>query len=213
MSRFDEVKPSSYVVLLSGTHVTGKETLAVSLSKSLTCPWLKAEPIHASASFGARSQEKKGYNYGEVLGRIWFSKLRRLGFLSDGNESDGESEVDVGKKSRTARRRSGSNCTALISCFAMRKPARDAIRDVMLAHDIRVIFVILHITEETLCGRTLGAEEPELAERIMGEKIADIQEPLQEERDVILVDSLQDVDAMFLEIKARITRQLAASGE
>jgi gluconate kinase len=211
MSEFNELKASSYVVLLSGTHVTGKETLAVSLSKSLGCPWLKAEHIHASASFGARSQEKKGYNYGGVFGRIWFSKLRRLGFLADGNESDGELEVDTCRKLRTAPRKPGSNCTALISCFAMRKPARDAIRDVMLAHDIRAIFTILHITEETLFGRTLGAEEPELAERIMGEKIADIQKPFQEERDVILIDSMKDVDALFSEIRERIMRQLTNS--
>lgn len=46
----------------------------------------------------------------------------------------------------------------------------------MLAHSIKSIFVIMHIAKETLSGRTLGAEEPELAERIMGEKIADIQE-------------------------------------
>ena len=91
----------------------------------------------------------------------------------------------------------------------MRKLARDAIRDVMLAHSIKTIFVIMHITKETLSGRTLGAEEPELAERIMGEKIADIQEPLEEEKDVILIDSMLDVDASFFEIKEGITRQLA----
>jgi len=192
-------KPSSYVVLLSGTHVTGKETLAIHLSKALRCPWMKAEMIHASATFGARSQAKKGYTYGEVFGRIWFSKLRRLGFLSDGNESDGESDVE-------APRKVGKECTAILSCLHMRKPARDAIRDVMLVHSIRTIFVIMHITEETLSGRTLGAEEPELARRIMGEKIADIQEPLEEENDIILMDSLKDVDTMFVEIKDSIGR-------
>jgi gluconate kinase len=191
-------------VLLSGTHVTGKETLAVSLSKSLGCPWIKAEMAHNSASFGARSQAKKGYNYGEVFGRIWFSKLRRLGFLSDGNESDGETNVE-------APRKVVPDCTALISCYATRKPARDAIRDVMLAHSIKPIFVIMHITKETLSGRTLGAEEPELAERIMGEKIADIQEPLEEEKDVILIDSMRDVDALFVEIREGINQQLANS--
>lgn len=199
---------SSYVVLLSGTHVTGKETLAVSLSKSLRCPWLKAEMVHNSATFGARSQAKKGYNYGEVFGRIWLSKLRRIGFLSDGNESNGESEIEPSKKLSTAPRKLGTDCTAIISFYAMRKPARDAIRDVMKAQSIRTIFVIMHITKETLSGRTLGAEEPELAERIMGEKIADIQEPLQEESDVILIDSMRDIESLFMDIQEGISRQL-----
>ncbi|TVY91424.1 hypothetical protein LAWI1_G003013 [Lachnellula willkommii] len=197
-----EPKPSSYVVFLSGTHVTGKETLAVSLSKALSCPWLKAETILDSADFGARSQAKKGYDYSEVFGRIWVSKMRRIGFLSDGKISDGESEVQVPTML-------GTSCVALITCHAMRKPARDAIRKVMLAHSIKTIFAIMHITKETLSGRTLGAEEPGLAERIMGEKIADIEEPLEEEKDVILVESIHDVDTSFIEIKEGIRRQLA----
>jgi hypothetical protein len=192
----------SYVVILSGTYVTGKETLAVSLSQSLSCPWLKSEMAHNSAAFGARSQAKKGYNYGEVFGRIWFSKLRRLGFLSDGYESDGESDVD-------APRKFGADCTAIISCYAMRKPARDAVRNAMLAHSIRAIFVILQVTKETLSGRLLGAEEPELAEELLGEKIADIEEPLQDEKDVILIDSSHDVDALHSEITEKIAQQIA----
>jgi gluconate kinase len=197
-----ESKPSSYAVLLSGTHVTGKETLAISLSKALSCPWINAEMTHNAATFGSRSQEKRGYDYGKVFGRIWFSKLRRLGFLTDCNESDGESKVEAPRKLEA------EGCTAVISLHHMRKPARDAIKHVMLAHSIRPIFVIMHITKETLSGRTLGAEEPELAGRIMEQKIADIQEPLEEEKDVILIDSMRDVNALFVEIMEGITRQL-----
>jgi len=183
--------PLSYVVLLSGTHVTGKETLAMSLSKSLGCPWLAGEQAHTMAWSGARSQAKQGLNYAEVFGRIWFAKLQRLG-LPSGAEA---------------------GCAALISCYATRKGVRDAIRAVMFANSIRVIFVVLQITPETLSGRTLGAEEPALAERIMGEKIADIEEPLEEEleTDVIRVDSTQDVDTLFVEIKDKIGGRLATT--
>ena len=197
-----EHRPQSYVVILSGTHVTGKEALAVSLAKSLDCPWLKAEMLHNFATFGSRSQAKKGYEYDEVFGRIWFSKLERIGFLSDRNEANGGSRI-------LAPRKYGRDCTALITCYAMRKPARDAIRHVMLAHSIQPIFVIMQITKETLSGRTLGAEEPELAERIMGEKVADIEEPLEEEKDVIMIDSTREVDVLFVEIKKGIEVQLA----
>lgn len=157
--------------------------------------------MHNIATFGARSQARKGYDYDEVFGRIWFSKLQRIGFLSDGNESDGDLEID-------APRKFGTECTALISCYSMRKPARDAIRHVMLANSIKPIFVIMQITKETLSGRTLGAEEPVLAEKIMGEKIADIEMPLEEETDVIVIDSMRDVDTLFAEITEGIQRQL-----
>jgi gluconate kinase len=198
---------TSYVVILSGTHVTGKETLAIALSKSMNCPWLKAEMACKSANISARSQTGKGYSYDSVFGRIWFTKLLRLGLLSDGYESDGGSNVDSLKK--PAPRKNG--CIAVISSYAMRKPARDAIRNVMISNGIRPIHAIMHVTKETLSGRTLGAEEPELAERIMGEKIADIQRPLEEEKDVLMIDSLRVVDEMFSEIMMRTSELIAIS--
>lgn len=208
-----DTQNSPYVVLLSGTHVTGKETLAVSLSKSLRTPWLKAEMAQHSATFGARSQAKRGYAFEEVFGRIWLSKVRRVGFLSDGSESDGESDDEprrtpTGGKFRAAPIRSGPACTALITCFAMLKAERDAIRAALLVQGVKTIWVILQITEETLSGRTLGAEDFEMAEKVMGEKLADIQKPLEDETDVILIDSMREVDALFLEIREGISRQL-----
>lgn len=191
-------KPSSYVVLLSGTHVTGKDTLAVSLSDALNCPWIAADMAHVAATFGSRSQAKKGYDYSEVFGRIWTSKLQRLGLLVDGNEFDVKNPKKLGTQ----------GCAAVLSLHHMRKPARDAIHEAMLAKSIRPIFVIMRITEDALSGRTLGAEEPELAKRIMEQKIADIQEPLEEEKDVILINSMRDVDSMLPEILKRINQQL-----
>lgn len=123
-------------------------------------------------------------------------------FVSDGKISGGESKGQVPPML-------GTDCVALITSHALRKPARDAIREVMLAYSMKTIFAIMHITIETLSGRTLGAEEPDLAERIMGEKIGDIEEPLEEEKDVILVDSIHDIDTSFVEIKEGIRRQLA----
>jgi gluconate kinase len=201
---------SSYVVLLSGTHVTGKETVAISLSRSLSCPWLKADMVHTAAAFGSRSQEKKGYDYRKVFGRIWLSKIQRIGFLTSGNELDGESKVEVTGQLdiEGCVGNSTAGCAAVISLPHMLKPARDAIRDIMRAHSIRTIFVVMQITKETLSGRTLGAEEPVLAEEIMEQKLAHIQAPLEEEKDIILVDSTRDVDAVFLEIMEDISRQL-----
>lgn len=197
----------SYAVLLSGTHVTGKETLAILLAEALGCEWIKAEMAHNAATFGARSQAKRGFDYGKVFERIWSSKLQRLGFpASSGNELDSETEPPPARDAPAGKQQ--HHCAAVISLYHMRKPARDAIRDAMLAVAIRPVFVVLHITEETLSGRTLGAEEPQLAERIMAHKVADIQEPLGEEKDVILVDSLRDVDALFPEILEQVAKQL-----
>jgi gluconate kinase len=205
-----EASSSSYVVILSGTHVTGKEIIAVSLSKSLNCPWLKGEFAANSANVISRSQEKRGYDPGTVYGKTWFKKMQRIGLMSDGSESDGGGDSDNedrGKKKKLRKKETGR--LALVTHYALRKSGRDAIRDVMLAKEVRVIFVILQITKDTLSGRTLGAENPELAERIMKEKAEDLREPEEEERDVLVVDSMQDVDALTLDIEEMIRRQVA----
>jgi gluconate kinase len=205
-----EAPPPFYIVILSGTHVTGKETIAVSLSKSLNCPWLKGEFAANSANVISRSQEKRGYDLNTVYGKTWFKKMQRIGLMSDGSESDGGGDSDNEerrKKTKPSKKESG--CLALVTHFALRKPGRDAIRDVMFEKDVRVIFVILHITKDTLSGRTLGAENPELAERIMEEKREDLREPEEEESDVLVVDSMQDVDALTMDIEELIKRQVA----
>jgi gluconate kinase len=132
------------------------------------------------------------------------SKKQRIGLISNASESYGGGESnsqDLKKKS--------TGCIALVTCFALRKLGRDAIRDVILTKWVRVIFVILQITRDTLSGRTLGAENPELAEEIMEEKAEDLREPLKEEKDILVVESMQDVDALTLVIKEMIGRQLA----
>jgi gluconate kinase len=204
-----DASPSSYIVILSGTHVTGKETIAVSLSKSLNCPWLKGEFAANSANIISRSQEKRGYDLGTVYGRTWFKKMQRIGLMSDGSESDGGGDSDNEGRGKKKIRQKETGCLALVTHYALRKLGRDAIRDVMLAKEVRVIFVILQITKVTLSGRTLGAENPELAERIMKEKAEDLREPEEEERDVLVVDSMQDVDALTLDIEDMIRQQVA----
>jgi gluconate kinase len=209
----------SYAVLLSGTHVTGKETLALHLSQALGCPWLKADMAQNAAFFGARAHSRRNGGDGSgddidtgVFGRIWLAKMQRLGLeLNDSNIfKDNECNIPVqpvdvvGKDADAAE----GNCLAILSCYAMRRPTRDAIRAALQTHGATPIFVVLQISPETLSGRTLGAEEPELAARIMAEKAKDIREVGTDEEgeagDVMVVDSLRDVDALFEEIRVGI---------
>jgi gluconate kinase len=123
--------------------------------------------------------------------------------MSDAAQSDGGGELDNQRS-----RKKGTGCLGLVICFALRKPGRDAIKDIMLAQSVRVIFVILQFTKDTLSGRTLGAENPKLAEKIMEEKVEDLRVSLEEEKDVLVVDSMQDVDALTLDIEEMIRRQV-----
>jgi len=125
--------------------VTGKETIAVSLSKSLGCPWLKGEFAANSANVISRSQAKRGYDFSTVYGRTWFKKMQRFGLMSDGSESDGGGDSDNEDQIKKKHLKE-TGCLALVTHFALRKPGRDAIRDVMHEKEVRVIFVILQIT-------------------------------------------------------------------
>ncbi|KAK0611246.1 hypothetical protein B0T14DRAFT_500391 [Immersiella caudata] len=185
--------PSSppFAIILTSTHSTGKQTLAFSLSSHLSTPWLKSEPALFSASLSARSQSSRaGLSYNDVFTRIWLSKLGRLGYFSAPSRS------------------------AVLTCYAMRRQERDAIREAMGNAGVRVLFVVLWISEEVLEGRTLGAEEEGLAGRIMGAKKGDIEAPGEEELvgrggDVMVVDSLKSVEEMDGAVKEGVGRWLA----
>ncbi|PYH96122.1 hypothetical protein BO71DRAFT_397366 [Aspergillus ellipticus CBS 707.79] len=202
--------PTSYIIIISGTHVTGKDTLVSSLSTTFHCPALKGEYCYSSAWAIARSREKHGYDRDTIFGQTWLRKMNRIGLLaamdshssssassasssgSDSGDGDGDGDCD-----------SEGGILAVVSCFAMRKPSRDAIREIMLAQEepVGVIFVVLQIERETLVGRTLGAENQELALRILEEKVEDIRVPvLEEEPDTLVVDGTLDVDSLAVQI-------------
>ncbi|KAM7205970.1 putative thermosensitive gluconokinase [Rhypophila sp. PSN 637] len=195
-----------YVILLSGTHVTGKETIAFSLAQSLQCQWIKGEAAHAAANFGARAQASRraGYDYHDVFQRIWLAKMLRLGLdipslstvhadrAGDGmiaaetanqtqeiEASAGGSRADTGHQDHKPKGK--GKCLAVITIYATRYPARKAVRSVLAKHFVKPIFAILQITKQTLSGRTLGAEEAELAKQIMREKERDIEPPEESE--------------------------------
>ncbi|KAM7212136.1 hypothetical protein V8F06_012499 [Rhypophila decipiens] len=193
-----------FVVLLSGTHVTGKETIAFSLAQSLQCQWIKGEAAHAAANFGARAQASKGagYDYHDVFQRIWLAKMRRLGLEIPSlstiqTDQDGGSGADTGHQDPKLKGK--GKCLAVITIYATRYPAREAVRSVLAKYFVRPIFAILQITKETLSGRTLGAEEAGLANWIMREKEKDIERPGESGRDIVMVESDdgRSVDELF----------------
>lgn len=65
-----------HVILLSGTHVTGKETLASNIASNLGCRWIKSEMMHSAAGKAARAQSQKGLEYNAVFGRVYSAKLQ-----------------------------------------------------------------------------------------------------------------------------------------
>lgn len=184
----------TYVIILSGTHVTGKETLAVSISNAHECRWIKSEWMHSAATKAAVAQSKRGFDYKTVFGRVYSTKLQQVGFDFDAEGTGAPSKP-----------------LALLSCFHMTPFERDAMRQAMLDRNVKPIFAIMHITTETLSGRTLGAEEPELAARIMATKASHIQEPLQEETDVIVIDSMKSLDVVFAEMTEAIRRRVTGN--
>jgi gluconate kinase len=197
------------MVIICGTHVTGKETIATALSTSLKCPLLKGELAQSSAAAIARSRGKRGYDSSTVFGQAWFLKMQRVRLMYDVAAGDNNHSRSSGSDSkRHTEEESRPRCIAFVTCLALRKHGRDAIRDIMLTKSIRVIFVVLQITRDTLVGRTVGAENHELEMKILREKAEDLTLPLEEETDVLVVDSMQDIDSLTEDIKEMIKRQV-----
>lgn len=188
--------PSSYVVLLSGTHVTGKETIAASLATALHCPFLKSD---LAKGFVIRANKHGSDDPSVVFGQTWLAKMQRaVPVYAVAPPRDGVATEFWNPHPH--HEGAGPLCTAVISCGPLRRHNKDAIRSVLLARGVRAVFVVLQITRDTLEGRTLGAEEPELAKRIFASKAEDARAVEEGERDVLAVDSLRDVDSSTEEI-------------
>lgn len=203
-----ELPSKSYIVILSGTHVTGKETIALSLASALGVSWLRGENAGNTAWSFARAHENRGATTSqaqEKYGETWFSRMQRIGLLSDA-QVGGERPVSPSAESK----RIEGGCLAVCTNYALRTMYRNGMRDAMAKRGVRTIFVILQISKDTLCGRTLGAEEPELAKRIMKEKTDDLEEPGEEERDCLVVDSLMPVDSLTAHVEWLVRAQVAS---
>jgi gluconate kinase len=118
-----------YIIILTGIHVTGKETIALSLLSSFHCLWLKGALIRDSGLAISRAQETRGEDLAKVYGQMWLKKMQRVGLIIE------------------AVRPSQEQCVAVVSSYALRHFHRDAIRDVLLSQltPVRAIFVILQI--------------------------------------------------------------------
>jgi len=189
-----------YIVLLSGTHVTGKEMTARTVATNLQCPYINGEMAHTAANFSSRSADRRGGGLDPAasFGNTWYRKMSRLGLLE---------ALENPTLPPTPTSTPAANPAALITVFALRKFSRNAIKNVMREKGVRVIIVILQITTDTLSGRTLGAEEEGDAVRIMASKAEDLRPPEGEE-DVLVVDSMQQVDALIEDIEGMVRRQV-----
>ncbi|RAK96392.1 uncharacterized protein BO80DRAFT_484492 [Aspergillus ibericus CBS 121593] len=211
--------PTTYILIISGTHVTGKDTIATSLAHTYHCPFLEGEYSYCAAWSIARARAKHGYDTLSVFGQTWLRKMRRVGLHTPSRSSSSSSsspprspsyspplsplsEASTSTNLHPEKEERGGRISAIISSPAMRQPHREAIRAVMETYAVGVIFVVLQIERETLMGRTVGAENVDLERRILEEKTEDIRLPGVEEVGVgpgggtIVVDALLDVDSV-----------------
>ncbi|PYI08446.1 hypothetical protein BO78DRAFT_395594 [Aspergillus sclerotiicarbonarius CBS 121057] len=208
---------SNHILIISGTHVTGKDTIATSLAHTYNSPFLEGEYCYNAAWSIARARQKHGYDVASVFGQTWLRKMNRIGLplplstppTPSHTPPSSPSSSSTASSSYTGR---GGGISAVVSCAAMRKPHRDAIRSVMATQSVGVIFVVLQIEPETLLGRTVGAENRELEMRILQEKTEDIRLPGVEEagpgRETIVVDALMDVDSVCWFVRGRVAEVL-----
>lgn len=203
----------------------GLTHLASSLSKSFGWPWLSGEKLHwfanTAASVIAGPSNEGSIECRDIYRQNAVTRMNRMGIsVRDGAQeeftlAEEESEGDPIQAANATT--SSAPKVLLLTWPNHRKWHREALRGKLETSTggkpLKLLFIVLLITTETLQGRFLGAETQELADRNFKAKVDDIQQPDADEgTDVVVVDAEASVEDQLSRIEQAIKENIAAEG-
>jgi gluconokinase len=99
--------------------------------------------------------------------------------------------------------------TVIVTCSALKRKYRDVIRVASYEHPtVQVHFIYLRVDEETLQARVKARVGHYMKEGMVHSQMETLEEPAEDEFDVIKVDVRQDKDAVRSEALTRVRAKL-----
>lgn len=169
-----------HIWLITGPAGCGKSTVAQFIAKTMNLPYIEGDEFHPAANIEKMS---KGIPLTDADRWDWLTRLREesLNRLSSGSQG------------------------VVLTCSALKRKYRDVIRVApYYSHDVLVHFVYLHTREEVLLARVQARHGHYMGANMVHSQFDILEEPGEEETDVITVDVSGSIEKVEEEALAKI---------
>jgi carbohydrate kinase (thermoresistant glucokinase family) len=171
----EKTNQSTRLIILSGPCGSGKSTVATHLTDALDCPSIEGDAVHDAI---ALTKMSSGIPLSNIDREIWLSRLR----------------VQILERIRATqlvqpkpdRDQIGN---IVLTCSALRREHRDALRRLLSDGSIISQFVILQASEEELVQRVNARKGHYMKSNMVSSQLAVIEQPGLYEVDVLPVDT------------------------
>ena len=169
------------LLVICGPAGCGKSTIAARLTERLGDSYfIEGDSVHDAIAIAKMSQ---GTPLSELDRRIWLSKLK----------------TEVLEKLRTAislihgnadnLSTSDAQVNIVMTCSALKRTYREALRDVMGDASLQTNFVLLEADEEELMRRVDGRQGHYMKSTMVASQLASLEEPYEDETDMLPIDA------------------------
>ena len=170
--------PRTRVIVLAGPCGSGKSVVASGLADGLGCATIEGDSVHDSIAITKMSS---GVPLSSLDREIWLTRLKTA-------------VLERIRAAQLLRRKSlvvdaDAEATIIVTCSALRREHRDALRNMLSDQSIRTQFVVLQAGEEELIRRVSGRKGHYMKASMVASQIAAIEQPMIDETDVLPVDA------------------------
>ena len=170
-----------HLLVICGPAGCGKSTIAARLTERLGDSYfIEGDSVHDAIAIAKMGQ---GTPLSELDRRIWLSKLK----------------TEVLEKLRTATSlihetsdtssTSDAQVNIVMTCSALKRAYREALRDVMGDASLQTIFVLLEADEEELMKRVDGRQGHYMKSTMVASQLASLEAPYEDETDIVPIDA------------------------
>jgi carbohydrate kinase (thermoresistant glucokinase family) len=171
------VAPPTRLIIVSGPSGSGKSTVASGLAERFKCATIEGDSAHDSIAITKMSN---GVPLSALDRQIWLARLK-MEVL--------ERVRAVGLLRQPAAEEPQAGVTIVVTCSALKRENRDALRNMLSDGSIETHFVALQASEDELVKRVGARKGHYMKDSMVASQVAAVEEPMVDETDVLPIDA------------------------